>query len=450
MDFFGSGIVWRFLMPLLDALGFLFFVALLSSLRIGTPIADIFRPTALLSAGLFGASLLASIAIIGGYRSHQNFRTLNFSAEFLIAIACGALVGFFIIFVFFVGNSRIVNESRAVLIVAAILFTIPALGIRVALVTVLGRFSARRPYLLIGDMASIKEFSESYQRTGLSNPLQQWCESEELASESFWDEVRREFEAVIIVDSPDKLSKATRDRLARMHFDDLRVYTLNSFYAAMWRQVPTLHLDANWLFEQNFRLAERSYYRIVKRSMDLLLSTILLLIASPLMILAPILIKLDSRGPVFFRQQRVGRHRRVFTMIKFRSMQVGNEDGDLYVQENDQRVTRIGRFLRRLRFDELPQLINVWKGDMSLIGPRPEWTILAEGYEREIPFYHLRHLVRPGVTGWAQLNFPYGASLDDAIGKLRYDLFYIQFYSLVLDLEIILKTAWSVLSFRGR
>jgi len=131
-------------------------------------------------------------------------------------------------------------------------------------------------------------------------------------------------------------------------------------------------------------------------------------------------------------------------------MVVGAEAGPAYTCGGDPRVTRVGRILRKLRIDELPQLFNVLSGDMSLIGPRPEWERLVSVYEKEIPFYHLRHLVKPGITGWAQLNFPYGESLKDAMEKLRFDLYYIRFYSPVLDLEIVLKTVLHILSVRGR
>ena len=163
--------------------------------------------------------------------------------------------------------------------------------------------------------------------------------------------------------------------------------------------------------------------------------------------------RMESARPTTFRQSRVGREGHIFTTCKFRTMFMRdlNEDAtDLYTRDNDPRVTRTGSWLRKLRLDELPQLWNVFKGDMSLIGPRAEWTKCAERYEQIIPFYHFRHLVKPGITGWAQVNYPYGESDEDAVEKLQYDLYYIRHYSLKLDAMIVLKTVHTMLFGKGR
>ncbi|PYK67310.1 MAG: lipid carrier--UDP-N-acetylgalactosaminyltransferase [Verrucomicrobia bacterium] len=159
-----------------------------------------------------------------------------------------------------------------------------------------------------------------------------------------------------------------------------------------------------------------------------------------------------SRRPIIFRQERVGRANQPFVAYKFRTMLMNSpkEPGDIYTKKNDPRVTRLGRWLRKLRFDELPQLFNVFRGEMSLIGPRAEWVRCAERYEKAIPFYHFRHLVKPGITGWAQVNYPYGESDEDAIEKLKYDLYYIRNYSLTLDAMIVLKTVHTMLFSKGR
>jgi lipopolysaccharide/colanic/teichoic acid biosynthesis glycosyltransferase len=149
-------------------------------------------------------------------------------------------------------------------------------------------------------------------------------------------------------------------------------------------------------------------------------------------------ILLEGRGPVIFRQDRFGLRGRVFSIRKFRTMRTAISGG-LYTREGDERVTCVGAVLRRTRLDELPQLWNVLRGEMSLIGPRAEWTKCAEIYEREIPNYHLRHLVRPGITGWAQVNYRYGENLQDAIEKLRFDLYYIRHFSLLLDWSLMLR-----------
>jgi lipopolysaccharide/colanic/teichoic acid biosynthesis glycosyltransferase len=160
---------------------------------------------------------------------------------------------------------------------------------------------------------------------------------------------------------------------------------------------------------------------------------------------------LTNGRPAIFRQIRVGREGQSFTAYKFRTMAMQfAESDDIYTRVDDPRVTRAGRWLRKLRLDELPQLWNVCKGDMSLIGPRAEWIKCAERYEKKIPFYHFRHLVKPGITGWAQVNYPYGESDEDAIEKLKYDLYYIRHYSLKLDAMITLKTVHTMLFGKGR
>jgi lipopolysaccharide/colanic/teichoic acid biosynthesis glycosyltransferase len=167
--------------------------------------------------------------------------------------------------------------------------------------------------------------------------------------------------------------------------------------------------------------------------------------------LIALLIKLDSQGPVFHRQERVGQNGKLFTILKFRSMRKDAErdTGPVWAKRQDSRVTRIGKYLRRTRLDELPQLFNVLKGDMGLVGPRPERPQFVTELSSKIPFYHLRHSVKPGVTGWAQINYRYGNTVEDSIEKLQYDLFYIKNLSLALDLLILLNTVKTVLVRQG-
>jgi exopolysaccharide biosynthesis polyprenyl glycosylphosphotransferase len=161
-------------------------------------------------------------------------------------------------------------------------------------------------------------------------------------------------------------------------------------------------------------------------------------------------VALDSRGPVFYRQERVGRGGRVFGLWKFRSMRVDAEaNGAVWAKQNDDRVTRVGRFIRKTRMDELPQLINVLQGDMSFVGPRPERPVFVTQLKEQIPFYGLREAVKPGITGWAQIRYPYGASVEDARNKLELDLYYIKNGSLFLDLAILFHTVRHVLMGRG-
>jgi exopolysaccharide biosynthesis polyprenyl glycosylphosphotransferase len=206
-------------------------------------------------------------------------------------------------------------------------------------------------------------------------------------------------------------------------------------------------LEDEWfLICPGFEKVGDGFYSKVKRIVDVAISTILLIITSPLFLIITIIIKISSRGPIFYVQERSGLDEKRFKLIKFRTM-VNNaeENGPQWASENDPRVTRVGKILRKLRLDELPQLINVLKGDMSLIGPRPERDYFIRELKAKIPYYSLRFYVKPGITGWAQINYRYGASLEDAIEKLAYDIYYIKNMSLLLDISIILKTIRVVL-----
>lgn len=187
-----------------------------------------------------------------------------------------------------------------------------------------------------------------------------------------------------------------------------------------------------------------------KRLIDLVVSSIGLLLSLPICLLTALLIKLDTRGPVFFSQERVGEEGQAFRILKFRTMTVDAEkDGPQWAKVGDHRVTRIGRYLRLSRIDEIPQMWNVLKGDMSFVGPRPERPVFVDRLSEIIPFYPLRHTVRPGLTGWAQVNYPYGASDEDAKEKLRYDIYYIKNMGPLFDLNIILRTVGVILFGKG-
>lgn len=220
-----------------------------------------------------------------------------------------------------------------------------------------------------------------------------------------------------------------------------RVFDELSFWEQHLGRVNLDRIDANWLlFADGF--ASGWLDKVIKRISDVVFSLALLVLTLPLMVFTALLIKLDSRGPVFYRQERVGLHGKTFTLFKFRSMRVDAEDGGRprWASQKDPRVTRVGGFIRSTRIDELPQLLNVLHGEMSFIGPRPERPAFVEQLAELIPFYHERSYVKPGITGWAQVNFPYGASVEDARQKQSYDLYYVKNRSLFLDLLILLAT----------
>lgn len=204
-----------------------------------------------------------------------------------------------------------------------------------------------------------------------------------------------------------------------------------------------------FIFSDGFKLAAATR-KFLKRLEDIFGAILGLILSLPLFPIIALLIVIDSKGPVFYRQTRMGESERHFQVIKFRTMKKHSEaNGAVWAQKNDCRVTRIGKFLRKTRLDELPQFINVLKGDMSLVGPRPERPEFIEKLKKMIPYYSYRHFVRPGITGWAQVKYPYGASDEDSLEKLRFDLYYIKHVSTLLDISILMDTIKVVLFGKG-
>jgi len=223
-----------------------------------------------------------------------------------------------------------------------------------------------------------------------------------------------------------------------------------SFYERVSGKLLVERINPSWLiFSEGFRKSR--FVRVSKRIVDFLSAGLLLIIFGLISILTAIAIKLGSPGPVVFSQERVGQDGRVFKIYKFRSMRADAEKltGPVWATEDDPRITRVGRIIRKLRIDELPQLWNVFKGDMSFVGPRPERPYFVEQLKKKIPYYNERFTVKPGITGWAQVKYPYGASEKDALEKLKYDLYYIKNISLPMDLMVIFQTAKIVLLGRG-
>jgi sugar transferase (PEP-CTERM system associated) len=250
----------------------------------------------------------------------------------------------------------------------------------------------------------------------------------------------------IIIAIQDRRKKLPVSQLLRCRFKGIKVEEGETFYEQLAGKIFIENIKPSWfIFSSGFRRV--ILLKLGKRGLDVLLSASLLMMLWPLFLILSALIKLDSKGPVFFRQERVGESGGIFTLLKFRSMRADAEaaSGPVWASHNDSRVTRIGGMLRRFRLDELPQLINVIRGDMSFVGPRPERPYFVERLEKAIPYYSLRHTVKPGITGWAQIKYPYGSTVEDAAEKLQYDLFYIKNLSILLDVVILFETIKTVL-----
>lgn len=259
---------------------------------------------------------------------------------------------------------------------------------------------------------------------------------------------RLQVDEVIVAVREQRGGALPMDQLLECRLQGTPVLDLAGFYERAKGQVPTESLKASWLVYGN-GFVQGAVRTAVKRAFDVVSSATLLTLASPVMLVTALLIKLDSPGPVIYRQERVGLGGRGFMCLKFRSMRTDAErDGVArWATKNDARVTRVGAFIRKCRIDELPQLISVLKGEMSLVGPRPERPSFVEQLRGQIPFYDIRHSVKPGVTGWAQVRYSYGASVEDARRKHEFDLYYVKNNSLFLDILVLIETV-SVVLFR--
>ena len=410
--------------------------------------------------------ILQALYIVGGYDRNTEGRGLTYTAEHILAVAAAAGISSLLIYASAAYEASM-KPSRAVLLISFVLFVPISLLYRRFFRRTIVASAAQRAFLVIGSGELATQFYQAYRQS----PNQQQLEfvdndttrvGSTIAGEGSptiqggiaakLTELDRRYSGVILAESVDRLGQDLIERLVRTQFQRTRVYTLESFYEAHWRHVPMHTIDPFWPLQMGFQLARISPYHYLKRLFDLVASALLLIISSPLIVIVWGLVRLTSKGPAIFGQIRVGREGHRFTAYKFRTMTESNdgENEDIYTRENDARITRIGKWLRKLRLDELPQLWNVLKGDMSLIGPRAEWEKCVERYEKKIPFYHFRHLVKPGITGWAQVNYPYGDSEEDALNKLQYDLYYIRHYSLKLDAMIVLKTVHTMLFGKGR
>lgn len=250
---------------------------------------------------------------------------------------------------------------------------------------------------------------------------------------------------VLLPDAP--LDDEIAHELLEAKLHGAMVVDIRSFYEHVAQRLPLSQITDEWLLQSDgFSLNTRGSLRRLKRAFDVMLSLGLLTVTLPISLLAALIVRLESPGPVIYRQDRVGLHEKEFTVYKFRSMrQDAEKNGAVWADKNDARVTRFGKFMRKTRIDELPQLWNVLKGDMSFIGPRPERMTFVKELKKTIPYYGMRHTVKPGLTGWAQVSYPYGASVEDARRKLEYDLYYIKNLSLLLDIRILFKTMGVVL-----
>jgi exopolysaccharide biosynthesis polyprenyl glycosylphosphotransferase len=409
--------------------------------------------------------LMASVYLIQGYRARTDMLSVDYASQHSIAIV-GAMIATLLLTYVFIPSGYELQSSRLVITLSFIALIPLTLAYRrlLYLRTIAGQ--GRRTLVFVGDCDSCQAFRTEcrkmeisqrviYSVVGSTAPIEYGASEDgdlrPLAA--VLDDVqegRNSIEAIVLRESAHELAPDVSKRLVQLYFAGVPTYTLELFHELYWQKIPLYRLNQTWLFQEGFQMAREPVFERGKRVADIVLSVTGLVAGLPLIAVAAVAIWIEDRGPVFFTQTRIGKNHLPFRLFKLRTMRSGNTGTGRYTQPNDRRITRVGRFLRATRLDELPQLWNVLRGDMSLIGPRAEWDRLVDEYESQIPCYHFRHLVRPGITGWAQVNYPYGASVEDTLRKLEYDLYYIRHFSFRLDATIVLKTVHIMLFGKGR
>lgn len=412
-----------------------------------------------IEAAASAAAICAFLIALGLYRKEQSYDYPNFVARILVASLLG--LPLFHLMIYAIPNGELRREALD----ATLIFGLAgSLSLRAALrkTETISPLFVRR-VLILGTGTEAASVEETLRKAGVPGlhivgfyPI----ESEDnivpahliLSSAlSVTETVNRyDVHEIIVAVVERRGGVVPWNNLLHCKLAGIKVLDLSAFFERCWGQVRIESLRASWfIYGDGFR--QGLVRTFVKRTFDIVVSSVLLLLAAPIMLFTVLAIVLESGRPVIYRQERVGQGGRNFNVLKFRSMHTNAEsDGKpRWAQANDDRVTRVGRIIRKTRIDELPQLFNVLKGDMSLVGPRPERPFFVRQLEQQLPFYEVRHSVKPGVTGWAQVCYEYGASVDDAGNKLRYDLYYVKNHTLFLDILILFKTIRVVLTGHG-
>lgn len=340
---------------------------------------------------------------------------------------------------FYLLGSFFLLTPKTNLLIFAVAFTALAIGFRFLLSRLFISGGLINKVLFIGDSSIVHELAHYF----FNNPQLGYSVSAHI-KEFNKDTLQKQISEAISSEKIDTIiiqSHLTKDPaitkiIYRLLSSSLTISDLASFYEATFQKVPLEELEEGWFIEK--LPLQRQFYDALKRILDLFIALVSIIVISPVILLVAILIKLTSRGPAIYKQERIGRGDSPFILYKFRTMRI-NHDGPLWTEQNDSRLTILGKILRFTHLDELPQLYNVIKGDISFVGPRPERRELVEQYSK-LPYYEMRHTIKPGLTGWAQINFGPSASLEEALEKLKFDIYYIKNRSLALDFLIVLKT----------
>jgi exopolysaccharide biosynthesis polyprenyl glycosylphosphotransferase len=368
------------------------------------------------------------------------------------------------------GSEPIVG--RGVLLISVGLFSIWAVSSRMLADLWLRANQQTSRFLVLGDYQKVIAFGQEHRK--LNFPSEFVSFSERFSKDNYHQETSRniggnslvlnnvdtlsstwkqQYWSGILIDGAERnLSKQMIRELMDMRLNGVYVYSLADFCEQFWQKIPPAYIQDDWFaFTSGFNIIHSHVKAKLKHVFDIFAAAMMLIVTLPITIPVAIAIKFSSEGPIFYSQIRTGLNGKKFKVYKFRSMcQNAEAKGIQWAKKKDPRITTIGCFIRLTRIDELPQLWNVFKGEMSMVGPRPERPEFDSQLRKEIPYYDVRYLVKPGITGWAQVSYPYGASVEDAYQKVAYDLFYIKNYSLFLDLIIAFKTLGVVFLGKGR
>jgi sugar transferase (PEP-CTERM system associated) len=399
---------------------------------------------------LLSFALAIQAAMIGvGVYSVDALHTLRFAAaRLLVAISLGVIL---ISMLFFILPELTLWRSNSVysMIMAIVLL----MAVRIILGGVVGGEKFKRRVVLLGAGRRASRVIELSKRPGSGFTIVECIDMQDVPAlittatsradvPNLRDLVVAAQASEVVLALDERRKSLPLDDLLRVKTTGVAVHDISSFLERETGRIDLDSVQPSWLiFSDGFSSGQR-ISMVIKRTFDIVVSALLLLIAAPIIVLTAIIVKLESPGPAFYRQVRVGRYDEPFEILKLRSMRQNAEVGGkaVWAQKGDARVTRVGRIIRLIRVDELPQMWTVLKGGMSFVGPRPERPQFVTELEEKLPFYAERHMMKPGITGWAQINYPYGASLEDARHKLEYDLYYTKNYSLFLDILIILQT----------
>ncbi|MFA7587203.1 MAG: TIGR03013 family XrtA/PEP-CTERM system glycosyltransferase [Novosphingobium sp.] len=404
----------------------------------------------------FAAMILTAMIAVGVYGS-DSLRSMRFAtARLLVAISLGIIALSFVDFLLGGGNFW-----RSTLAYAMALAVVLLVLNRLVIGGMLGVNAFRRRVLVLGAGARAQRLRQLGERPESGFVIVGYLAMseappvvEEAISRTAIHNLTRYVENLgvseVVLALEERRNALPLKDLLRIKTAGVHVNEFSSFLERETGRVDLETVNPSWLIFSDGFSSGRAISGAAKRLFDVLASSLLLAFTAPVIVLFALLVKFDSKGPAFFRQQRVGLFGETFELIKLRSMRIDAEAaGAQWAIRDDPRVTRIGRFIRKTRIDELPQTWSVLKGEMSFVGPRPERPEFVAGLEDQIRYYAERHMVKPGITGWAQINYPYGASIDDSRHKLEYDLYYAKNYTPFLDLLILLQTLRVVLWHEG-